>query len=452
MFNDLSLIFAIFLALFIIATIWLLLKKSKNDLEIKALQTANQQLEIQLHSYKNKLEQQSEFKNEIIELREKLDQYNQTLTQKESKIAQLETTLTEQQKNFQQQIETKKEDAIKLQQQFELLAKNILETNTKQFKEQSHEQLNTILTPVKQQMESFRKKVEDVYDKESKDRTLLYAEIGQLKKLNLQLQEDAINLTNALKGSTKKQGIWGEMVLQRVLENSGLRKDHEYFTEVALKDENNSSYRPDVVIKLPDQRDIIIDAKTSLIAYEQYLSSENEDEKQTHLNALLSSINTHIDQLSNKNYEKLEGINSLDFIFMFIPIESALMLAMEKDIHLFDKAFKKKIVLVSPTTLLVALKAVENTWRYERQAQNILEVTKRAETLYTKFVNFTEDLNKVENNLIKAQESFNEAKKKLSTGKGSLVRQAEMFKEKANISPKKAICSNLLEEATQIDD
>ena len=462
MLNDISIVLGIFLVLSLIITLWLFINKTKNEREYKTLQALNQQLEIQLYSYKNKAQQQEqlleyktslydELKTEINQLRAKFDEYNQQLIQKESKISQLQTALEDQEQYFQQQIETKKEDALKLQQQFELLAKNILESNTKQFKEQSHEQLQNILAPVKQQMESFRKKVEDVYDKESKDRTLLYAEIGQLKKLNLQLQEDAVNLTNALKGSTKQQGIWGEMVLQRVLENSGLRKDHEYFTEVVLKDDSNTTYRPDVLIKLPDNRDIIIDAKTSLIAYEQYLSSQDETHKHSHLNALLTSINTHIDQLSNKNYERLQGINSLDFIFMFIPIESALMVAMEKDIHLFDKAFKKKIVLVSPTTLLVALKAVENTWRYERQAQNIQEVTKRAEDLYTKFVSFTEDLNKVENSLNKAQESFQEAKKKLSSGKFNLIRQAEIFKEKANITPKKNICENLLEEANQIE-
>jgi len=395
---DLELILIVLLAIFIISTIWLLISHTKLTKQNTQLQVTTQQLEIQLVAYKEKL-------------------------------------------YYMEQNEHK------LKNEFKNIANEIFEQNNKKFSQQANYDLNNILTPMKDQIESFRKKVEDVYDKESKDRAMLQAELGNLKELNMQLSQDATNLTNALKGNNKTQGSWGEMILSRVLENSGLRKDYEYFTEVALKDENNKSYRPDVIVKLPQQRDIIIDAKTSLISYEQYLSSEDHNEKNYFLNEHLKSINNHILGLSNKNYEKLKGLNTLDFIFMFIPIESALTLAFENDKTLFDIAFKKKIVLVSPTTLLVALKAVENSWRYEKQAKNITEVTKRAEKLYTKFVNFTEDLNNIGTNLKKATSSFEDAQNKLCDGKDNLIRQVEAFKQKANINPKKSISNSLLEKS-----
>jgi DNA recombination protein RmuC len=395
---DLELILIILLAIFIISTIWLFILNSKISKKNHQLQVSSQQLEIQLVAYKQKLFY---------------------LEQNESKL-----------KN-----------------EFQNIANEIFDQNSKKLSEQNSQNLGNILAPFKQQIESFRKKVEDVYDKESKDRTMLQAQLISLKELNIQLRADATNLTNALKGDNKQQGIWGEMVLQKVLENSGLRKDNEYFTEVALKDQSNRSYRPDVIVKLPNHRDIIIDAKTSLISYEQYINCKNDNEKELFLKEHIKSINSHIKNLSEKNYEDLKNINTLDFIFMFIPIESALIVALEYDKMLFDNAFKQKIVLVSPTTLLVALKAIENSWRYEKQAQNITEVMNKAQKLYTKFVNFTQDLENVGVHLQKATNSFEDAQNKLCTGKDNLVRQVETFKQKANIKPKKSIDKSLIEKS-----
>jgi DNA recombination protein RmuC len=394
---DLELILIVLLAIFIIATIWLFISNSKLSKHNNQLQVISQQQQIQLNSYKEKLFY---------------------LEQNESK----------------------------LKYEFQNIANEIFEQNSQKFSEQNSKNLGNILTPFKEQIESFRKKVEDVYDKESKDRTMLQSQLITLKELNIQLRTDAINLTNALKGDNKQQGAWGEMILQKVLENSGLRKDHEYFTQVALKNESNKAYRPDVIVKLPNNRDIIIDAKTSLVAYEQYISS-NDEKKEIFLKEHIKSINSHIINLSQKSYEELQNINSLDFVFMFIPIESALSLALENDNCLFDNAFKKKIVLVSPTTLLVALKAVENNWRYEKQAQNITEVMRKAQKLYTKFVNFTQDLENVGSHLQKATNSFEDAQNKLCTGKDNLIKQVESFKDKANINPKKSIDKSLLEKS-----
>jgi len=272
----------------------------------------------------------------------------------------------------------------------------------------------------------------------------LKIELRILKNLNEKISQDAINLTKALKGESKTQGIWGEMILEKVLEGSGLRKDIEYVREKNLQNEDGKNFRPDVIVNLPQDKQVIIDAKTSLVAYEQYVSSDDE-QKEIFLKNHIKSIKNHIDELSNKNYEKLQGVNSLDFIFMFVPIESALMLAMQEEKELFDKAFKKKIVLVSPTTLLVALKSIENNWRYEKQAQNITEVVRLSEKLYKKVVMFVDDFDKVGKSLNSAVKSYDEAYKKLSTGRDNIVRQLEVFREKSNIQPTKTLNKDLLE-------
>ncbi|NPA73118.1 MAG: DNA recombination protein RmuC, partial [Epsilonproteobacteria bacterium] len=367
------------------------------------------------------------------------------LREKESQIATLDTAIKEQQKSMKEKFEILQESKEKLTQEFHSIATEILDKNSKKFTEQNKQGVQEILTPLNRQIEEFKKRVDDIYDKESRDRSMLLAEIKVLKELNKRIGQDAINLTNALKGQTKKQGVWGEMILERVLESSGLRKGIEYEREVVLKSDDEDTFRPDVIVKLPNNRQIIIDAKTSLLAYERYASSDNDEEKERYLREHLRSLYEHIRQLSSKDYERLRGINSLDFIFMFIPIEGALMVALEKDTELYDKAFKEHIVLVSPTTLLVALRAVENSWRYEKQAQNIKEVTRRAEALYGKFVGFLKDFEAVGKSIKKSRESYEEALKKLSKGKGNIIRQVTLFKEISNISPKQEIPQELKE-------
>ena len=362
-------------------------------------------------------------------------------------ISQLQTQLSEQRNAMDERVKDLKENEEKLKEQFKNLANEILDNNSKKFSEQNTQNLSLILNPMKQQLQDFKKKVEDVYDKEAKDRSLLSHELKTLKELNQKMSQDAQNLTTALKGENKTQGSWGEMVLEKVLESSGLRLGEEYIRETTLKNNDGEKYRPDVIVNLPANRQVIIDAKTSLTNYEQYTSTQDVVEKKGYLNLHIKSINTHIDSLSNKNYEELKGVNTLDFIFMFIPIESALMLAMETDKGLFDKAFKKKIVLVSPTTLLVALKAVENSWRYEKQAQSTTEVIRLAEKLYSKVRTFVEDFEKVGKNLGQAQKSYDDAYKKLSSGKDNIVRQIEVFKEKSSISPSKQISQDIVDSA-----
>ena len=359
--------------------------------------------------------------------------------------SELKVKLQEQRLSLNQQIKLLEQSEKRLKVEFENLANKIFETNSKNLKTQNIESMSHILSPIKEQMNSFRKKIEDVYDKESKDRSALANELKNLKELNIKISTDANNLTNALKGDNKTQGNWGEMVLDRVLESSGLKKDREYKKQVSLKDAKGKTYMPDVVVYLPDNRQIIVDAKTSLNAYNEYMSCSDNDVKQELLKKHIKSIKNHIDELSCKEYNALEGINSLDFVFMFVSIEGALLLALDNDNSLYDEAFKKKIILVSPTTLLVSLRAVENTWRYENQAQNIKKVYKRADELYKKFVGFVDDLSKVGVGLDNAQKTYDMAFKKLKSGNGNLVWQSEQLKKDSHIKPKKDLPSNLIE-------
>lgn len=386
------------------------------------------------------------FQNKVIkELTTKLNNISTLKQEDEILIAKLSVKLEEQDKATQLRINDFKDNEEKLKSEFKNLATEIFDNNSKKFVQQNQEKLGDILNPMKQQLTDFKKKVEDVYDKEAKDRSALQNELKTLKELNQKISTEANNLTTALKGENKTQGCWGEMVLERVLENSGLRLGEEYLREVSIKNDDGEKYRPDVIVNLPNDRQVIIDAKTSLTSYEQYVSSQDKNEKQSFLNLHIKSINTHINSLSDKKYEDLKGVNTLDFIFMFIPIESALMLALENDKSLFDNAFKKKIVLVSPTTLLIALKAVENSWRYEKQAKNITEVYDRATKLYEKVEGFVSTLENVGKHIKKADSEYEKAFSQLKTGSGNVIRQVSLLKNVANIKTKNDLNNELVE-------
>lgn len=308
--------------------------------------------------------------------------------------------------------------------EFKELAVSILENNSQKFSLQNQENLSKMITPMREQFNEFKKQIDDVYIKEAKDRSMLQAEIRSIKEINHQMSTDAKNLTKALRGESKKQGVWGEMVLESVLEHSGLRIGVEYEREVTLEHEHNQSrYRPDVIVHLPDGRDIIIDAKTSLVAYEKYSSAEDDEHKERFINEHIISIKKHIKELSEKDYINLKGIKTLDFVFMFVPIESALLMAMEHDKTLFDHAFKKSVILVGPTTLMVSLRAVENSWRYEKQQKNAQEIARRAGMLFDKFSGFIESIEKLGKQITTVQKSYDETFSKLHSGAGSITSQ-----------------------------
>lgn len=329
----------------------------------------------------------------------------------------------------QEKIELMKAAREQMSAEFHNLANRIFEEKTERLMQTNKASLETTLNPLKTQLGDFRKKVEDIYDKETRDRVSLRVELEQLKNLNSQLSEDATNLTRALKGDKKIQGNWGEVVLERVLEQSGLRKGSEYETQVNLKSEDGTRRLPDVIIRLPDNKDVVVDSKVSLVDYEQFVNAESDSEKEAALTRHVRAIGNHISGLSLKAYEKLEGIRSLDFVLMFIPIESAFSAAYDASPEMFMRASDKQIVIVSPTTLLVTLRTIQTIWRYEHQNRNAEQIAAQAGGIFDQFALVIESLDEVGRNIDKAKESFEQTHKRISTGRGNLVRRVKLLEE-----------------------
>jgi DNA recombination protein RmuC len=313
----------------------------------------------------------------------------------------------------------------------------VIENKSDTVSQKQQESLKLLLMPFAENIKSFQQKVEHFYMQESRERYSLIQEIHTLKNLNERISQDAVNLTNALKGDNKLQGNWGELILEKVLENSGLTKGREYEIQKAYKDEKGKIFKPDVIIHLPEKKDVIIDSKVSLKAYEQFHSATEEEEKERYLKSHLDSVYMHIKTLSQKNYEKLEGIRTLDFVLLFIPIEAAFMTAIEADGSLYEKAYQKNIILVSPSTLLAVLRTIEHSWRYEYQNKNAKEIARKAGDLYDKFRGFLDSMQTIERSLHKAQHAYNEAFKRLSSGKGNLLDRAKELKEMKGVEHKK---------------
>ena len=334
---------------------------------------------------------------------------------------------------------TNKEELAK---EFSLLASQLFEEKETKYAEKSQQKLNAIIKPFNQQIEAFRQKVDDVYNEEGKQRTALMTEVKNLRELNQQLNQEAINLTQALKGDNKIQGNWGELILERVLENSGLRKGQEYRIQGGFRDTENKLLKPDVIINLPQNKHIIIDSKVSLKAYERYCSGKDKQQNQA-LAEHITAIKYHVKNLSQKDYSKLNGISSLDFVIMFIPIESALVVAFDNSNDLFFDAYKQKIIIATPTTLLATLKTIDNLWRYEKQNQNTREIAQKARTIYDKFRGFVEDIEKLGKQIDTTQSTYTDALNKLTRGKGNLVNQAQQLVD-LGVEVKKQIPQSIL--------
>ena len=303
-----------------------------------------------------------------------------------------------------------------------------------------------MLNPFKEQLTSFGKRVDDIYNEETKQRVSLLSEIKNLKDLNNQISQDAINLTKALKGENKTQGDWGELILSKVLEQTGLREGVEYSTQGSYTDDNGKRLRPDVIVHLPQEKDIVIDSKVSLTAYLSYTEAQDDAQRELAVKELIKSIYAHIKGLSVKEYENIEAVKTLDFVLMFIPIEGAFMLAASNDNNLFKTAFENNIMLVSPSTLFATLRTVENIWRYEYQNENALEIAKKGGFLYDKFALFVKDLELIGSSLTKAQESYDGAINKLSTGNGNLLKRSNDLLELGVKAKKKIDTQKLLGE------
>ncbi|MCZ6501101.1 MAG: DNA recombination protein RmuC [Gammaproteobacteria bacterium] len=358
--------------------------------------------------------------------------------------ASLKTSLAEQQNQNKEKLALLDEAKERMNTEFKNIANEIFESKQQLFKAESKEQLGNLLSPLSDRIKEFEKRVETAYNEESKERYSLTREIRNLQDLNARISKDAINLTNALKGENKTQGTWGEIILERVLEKSGLERGREYEIQVSMKNEEGRRLQPDVVVHLPEGRDVVIDSKVSLNAYERYCSAEDDIERAESLKLHIQSLRSHIKQLGAKDYHNLDGLRTLDFVLLFVPIEAAFSLAVQTSNDLFSDAFDKNIVMVAPSTLLATLRTIQNIWRYEQQNKNAQEIASRAGALYDKFVNFVSDLENIGARIESTQAAYRDAHNKLTSGKGNLVRRAEGMRELgAKVS--KSLPQNLVE-------
>ena len=391
-------------------------------------------------------------------LQENLKTITQELTQERNKVIQLSSSNSSLQSDFtnlQEKLSTQKEEVEQLQQkfttEFKNLANEILEDKSKRFTEQNKVNINEILNPLSEKIKNFEKKVEDVYLNDTKERAGLSEQIKMLHELNQQMSKDANNLTKALKGETKTQGNWGEFILERVLEKSGLVKGQEYVMQESITDEEGKRLQPDVVIYLPESKCIIIDSKVSLVGYEKYCSADDETIRIGALKEHILSIKKHIINLSSKNYQNLYQIKSLDFVLLFMPIEPAFGLAVQNDMGLFNDAFERNIVIVSPSTLLATLRTIASIWHQENQNRNALEIARQSGALYDKFQSMVTDLLEVGKKLHSIQDNYEDVMKKLSTGKGNLITSVEKIK-KLGAKATKSLAQGMVERVDETEE
>ena len=446
--------------------------QSDNDLLQQRLEQVQQQAEASLSAVQAQL---TEYKQQAQLLQTQNQDYaskaalvpelqqQRTSLQQELKTLQLEYTelkslsearqaaFDEARKGHEEKLEALQSAEKRLQEQFENLANKIFTQKAESFTTESKSRLDALLTPLKDQIEGFKKQVTDQYVKEGQERASLKTEILGLKALNQQITEDAAALTRALKGDNKQQGNWGEVVLERILKESGLREGHEFETQVSVRNEHGKLQQPDVVVHLPNDKDVIIDAKVSLAAYERYFNSDDEDERARYLKEHVNSIRTHIKTLGAKDYQELEALKTLDYVLMFIPVEPAFLLAVDADPELVTLALNQNIMLVSPTNLLVALRTINNIWQYEYQNQNAQKIAQHAAKLYDKFAGFVGDMEKIGKSVEATQKHYDAALNKLSSGRGNILRQVEQFRQ-LGVQPSKRLASEAMNDEDSADE
>ena len=356
--------------------------------------------------------------------------------------ARLLSALNLERKQAEEKLKLLAEAKETLAEQFQNLANRIFEEKGEKLMQQNAANLDTLLRPLGDRLKEFQVRVEETYDKESKQRFSLQSEIQKLVEANARMSVDALNLTNALKGDSKTQGAWGEVVLERVLEASGLQKGREYDVQVTLEDSAGGRLRPDVIIRLPESKHVVVDAKVSLTAYEAYCSAEDEPSRKRELVRHVESLRTHVRSLAEKNYQSLYGIRTPDFVLMFVPVEPAFLLALREKPEIFEDAFGRNVMIVSPTTLLISLRTIASIWRYEYQNRNAQELVRQCTALYDKFVGFVADVEEIGKRLGAAQRSYDDAYGKLASGRGNLIRQAERIRE-LGLKPSKTLPPHL---------
>ncbi|MGN5150049.1 DNA recombination protein RmuC [Aeromonas enteropelogenes] len=381
---------------------------------------------------------------------QKLDQQQTLLIKLTARLKDAEATLRSERLAAAEKLQLQQEAEQRLSQQFENLANRIFEQNSGNFRELNQNSLDLLLTPLKEQLEGFRRQVGETHAQETAQRHSLKFELERLAELNARMTEEAAALTRALKGDSKQQGNWGEVVLARILSECGLREGHEYHTQVNIEVDKGKRYQPDVIVHLPQDKDIIIDAKVSLTAYERWYNAADELEKAVALKEHVASVRNHIRELGRKDYQQLPGVRTLDYVLMFVAVEPAFLTALEADPSLVRYGLDNNILLVSPTNLMVALRTIENLWRYERQNQNARHIAERAGRLYEKLRLFVEEMQQMGGSLHKAQESYDKAMGRLVNGRGNLIAQAERFRE-LGVEVTKTLPEPLVERALERD-
>jgi len=388
------------------------------------------------------------FNKEIIQLKLALEKEHEKVIDLNSDLSRTEADY----RNLQEKLHEQKQEIVKLQEKFSIefknLANEIFEEKSKKFTDQNKTNIGELLSPLKEKITDFEKKVDQSNKENLQNNSALREQLKHLKELNQQITKEAENLTKALKGESKTQGSWGEFILESILEKSGLIKGREYKVQESFTNEEGKRYQPDVIVKLPDNKNIIIDSKVALVAYERFVNEEQESEKATQLKMHIQAVRKHIKDLSDKNYQNLYGVEGLDFILMFIPVEPAFSLAVQHDSELFTDAYDKNIVIVSPSTLIATLRTISNIWKNEYQNRNALEIARQGGALYDKFTAFSEDLIKVGKALNTTQDSYKDAMNKLVEGKGDLISRAENIR-KLGAKTSKVIAPKLIERSEE---
>ena len=392
-----------------------------------------------------------QYKNQVIQLGKEKDNIQSEKENFAIQLAKKENDF----ENLWERNKEQKQEVTQLQEkftkEFENLANKILEEKTTKFTEQNKENLKNILTPLQDKIQLFEKKVEDTHKESIDYHAALRQQILGLREMNEQMSKETLNLTKALKGDSKMQGNWGELILERVLEKSGLEKDREYFVQQSFVTEDGNRVFPDVIINLPDGKKMVVDSKVTLTAYERYINEENEELKTQYLKEHVISINRHVEQLGSKNYQDLYQMESPDFVLLFIPIESAFAIALNEDTTLYNKAFEKNIVIVTPSTLLATLRTIDSMWANQKQQENALEIARQAGALYDKFNGFVEDLILVGKRMDEGKKAYEDSMKKLYTGNGNLITSVEKLK-KMGAKAKKSLPENIINRATVLED
>ena len=408
---------------FIVAFLMSKLKMKSSDTALLSAQTEYEKVKAQLD------ERVLNLTSEKSRLTDRLDLVQRENDQKAERLAKAEVEFA----NLREKLATQKQEMEELQKkfttEFENVAHKILKQNSQEFTQVNQKNISEILNPLREKIQLFEKKVEDTYEKGLKDQTDLKAELKKLHDLNMRISDEANNLTKALKGDVKKQGNWGEVILEKILERSGLKEGQEYSKQFSTLNDNGQRIQPDVVINLPDQKHIIVDSKVSLVAYERWVNATDDDERARYIKDHLASLKSHVKGLSEKHYQAAQGINSPDFVLLFVPIESSFSVAIEADQELFSYAWDNKVVIVSPSTLLATLRTIASIWQQENQTRNAIEIARQGGALYDKFVNFIADLEKVGNNLDQTRKNYDAAMNKLYDGRGNLIRSAEKLRD-----------------------